>query len=84
MVGLSTSEETIILRTADVIEVNMAQKLTGNTSYKLKQSAVYVKIKATIQVKPTLLALPLFAKVENSPVDNSNWYTITYENVKGY
>lgn len=33
---------------------------------------------------PTLLALPLFAEVEDNPVTNQNWYTIDYYAVKGY
>ena len=84
LIGLFTNQETMILRTADVIQVNMANKLTGNTNYLLENSAAYVKVNATIQVKPTLLALPLFAKVENNPKDNTNWYTIEYSSVQGY
>lgn len=84
LIGLYTNEQGIILRTADVIQVNMAQKLTDNTGYVLKDSAVYVKIDATIVVKPTLIGLPLFADLEYNPKDNSNWYTINYSDIKGY
>lgn len=79
-----TAEKSVILRTADVIQVNMAQKLTKNTKYLLSNSAVYVNIDATIVVKPTLLGLPLFADVQNNPKDKTNWYTIKYSNVRGY
>ena len=84
LIGLYTNEKGVILRTADVIQVNMAQKHTDNTEYRMENAAVYVKINATIVVKPTLLALPLFADVEHNPKDNSNWYTINYSNIKGY
>lgn len=83
MIGLYTNEEGILLRTADVVQANMA-KATGNTEYRLSNSAVYVEINATIQVKPTLLALPLFADVEGNPSTNQKWYTIEYKSIKGY
>lgn len=83
MVGLYTNEEGILLRTADVVQSNMA-KVTGNTEYRLSNSAVYVEINATIQVKPTLLALPLFANVNGNPSTNQKWYTFEYKSIKGY
>ncbi|MEE1124897.1 MAG: DUF5702 domain-containing protein [Acutalibacteraceae bacterium] len=83
MIGLYTNEEGILLRTADVIQANMSKK-TGNADYKLSNSAVYVDISATVQVKPTMLALPLFANVEGNPTNNQNWYTFEYSSIKGY
>lgn len=83
MIGLYTNEEGVLLRTADVIQVNMATQ-TKNSKYRLNKSAVYVEISATIQVKPTLLALPLFADVEGNPSSNAKWYTIHYKDIKGY
>ncbi len=65
-----------------VVPANMVH--TGSTGFELQNSAAYVKLTATIQVKPTLLALPIFADVESNPVDNSNWYTITYTGIAGY
>lgn len=82
LIGLYTNEGKIILRTADVIQANMVH--TGSTGFDLRNSAAYVQITAKIQVKPTLLALPIFADVESNPVDNSNWYTITYTGIAGY
>lgn len=84
LIGLYTNEEGVLLRTADVIQVNMAQKLTDNKDYLLSNSAAYVKIDATVVVKPTLIGLPLFADVEHNPKDNTNWYTINYSDIKGY
>lgn len=85
IIGLLTNEENVVLRTADVIQVNMAQKLKkDNTGYKLSNSAVYVKIEAKVAVKPILLGLPLFTDVENNPKDNTNWYTIEYSDIRGY
>lgn len=84
VIGLFANEQGTLLRTADVIQVNMANMVTGNADYQLANSAAYLHMSATIQVKPTLLALPLFADVENNPSSNSNWYTIHYEDYKGY
>ena len=83
LIALYASEEGVLLRTADVIQVNMAH-VTGEEGYLLSESAVYVDISATVQVKPTLLALPLFADVEGNPSSDSNWYTIEYEGIRGY
>ncbi len=83
MIGLYTNEEGVLLRTADVIQANMVKK-TGDSEYRLSKSAVYVEMTAKIQVKPTLLALPLFADVEGNPSKNQNWYTIEYKSIKGY
>ena len=83
LIALYTSEEGVLLRTADVVQVNMAH-VTGEEGYLLSESAVYVDISATVQVKPTLLALPLFADVEGNPTSESNWYTIEYEGIRGY
>lgn len=83
MIGLYTNESAVLLRTADVIQVNM-QQVTGNDQYELSKSSVYVNLSATIMVKPTLLALPLFSDVENNPVEDTNWYTIEYSDIKGY
>ena len=83
MIGLYTNEEGILLRTGDAIQANMAKK-TQNNDYRLSKSAVYVDMTATIQIKPTLLALPLFADVEGNPSTNQNWYTIKYKSTKGY
>lgn len=84
LIGLYANEEKVVLRTADVIQINMAKCITNNDGYKLSNSAAYVKITAEIQVKPTLLALPLFADVKKNPIDNTKWYTITYSGISGY
>ena len=90
MIGLYTNESGVLMRTADVIQANMNleyNKPEGtfkNSKYALSNSAVYVEISAKIQVKPTMLALPLFADVENNPSTNTNWYTINYKTIAGY
>lgn len=83
LIGMYANEEKIILRTADVIQANMAYR-ENNYNYRLENSVVYVTITAKIQVKPTLIALPLFADVSANSSDDSNWYTITYTGISGY
>ena len=43
-----------------------------------------LKKSATVQVKPVMLALPLFADVQNNPKTNTDWYTIEYKDIRGY
>ena len=81
LIGMYTNQEALLYRTADVIQVNMDLKQDG---YLLSDSAVYVTLNADILVKPTLLALPLFSKVKNNPVNNASWYSISVEDIRGY
>lgn len=84
IIGTFANEEKVLLRTADVVQVNMAKCRTDNDGYLLSNSAAYVNINAKIQVKPTLIGLPLFSSLEKNPIDNTKWYTIDYEDVAGY
>ena len=84
LIGTFANEEKILLRTADVIQVNMAKCISSDEDYLLSNSAAYVAIDANIQVKPTLLALPLFSKVEKNPITKTKWYTIEYSGIAGY
>ncbi|MCR5477246.1 MAG: DUF5702 domain-containing protein [Lachnospiraceae bacterium] len=83
MIGLYTNEEGVLLRTADVIQKNIAMT-TGNDSYKLEKAYVYVQINAEAQVKPTFLSLPLFGDTPGNPASDPTWYTIRYSDIRGY
>lgn len=83
VIGLYTNEEGVLLRTADAIQKNMSL-ITGEEDYVLSSSAAYVKINATIQVKPTLMALPLFNDIEGNPFSEGKAYELEYFDVKGY
>jgi len=84
LIGTFANEEKILLRTADLIQVNMAKCISSDENYLLSNSAAYVAIDANIQVKPTLLALPIFSKVEKNPITKTKWYTIEYSGIAGY
>ncbi|MGN0481103.1 MAG: DUF5702 domain-containing protein, partial [Lachnospiraceae bacterium] len=82
VISLYCNEENTILRIGDVIQSNLNIKQDG---FLLEKSAAYVKVDATIQVKPVFLALPIFADVENNPASDTNWYTIHIkEAIRGY
>lgn len=85
IIGLlsGSGEEATLLRIADVIQVNMAHRL-NKKDYDLRNAATYVSISSTVQVKPTVLAVPLFSKVEGNPAHKEGWYTLNYSAVRGY
>ncbi len=83
IINLFTNEEDILLRTADVIQSNMAWT-NRNSKYTLSQSAVYVDLTAKIHISPTLLALPLFDDVEGNPFGDGSGYVMTVKDTKGY
>lgn len=56
----------------------------NDDEYVLNKSSIYVNINATVQVKPVMLALPLFADVQNNPKTNTDWHTIEYKDIRGY
>ena len=81
LIGLYTNEETIILRCADAIQSNMNLK---NDGYDITKASTYVNVTADIQIKPLLLALPLFSDVENNPATNQRCYVFQEKITKGY
>lgn len=83
LISLYANEEATMLRIADVIQVNIAHQ-TGNTEYRLANSACYIKVNAEMIVKPTLIALPLFADTTKEARSKGNWYTLQYEGYAGY
>lgn len=81
MIGLFTSPDSIIKRTADVIQVNMQIK---DDKFSMFKAATYVEINATIYVEPTLTALPLFADAVKDKQTGKRWYEIQYHDIRGY
>ena len=83
LIGLTSNQESVLLRTADVIQLNMMHKKNDN-SYRLCEAVTYVKMDADIQVKPVLIALPLFSGLAKNTIDNTAWYSIKYSDKRGY
>ena len=115
LIGLIGNPEAILLRTADVIELNMqllneqvgtiettttkevsrlwglikyqkeVKEVTPNpAAFKLSNSYTYLNVKATIEVKPLLMTLPLIAPSVKSQETGNNWYQVVYEGTIGY
>lgn len=115
LIGIVASPESILLRTADVIELNMQQidgnpgfvevttetevsrlwglikytktetkKEANDKAFKLSKSYTYLNVKATIEVKPMMLTIPLLADTVKSQLTGTNWYQIVYEGTMGY
>ncbi|ROR28688.1 hypothetical protein EDD66_104276 [Mobilisporobacter senegalensis] len=80
-VTLLGNQEGVLLRISDVIEANMK---TQNEEFTMKESYTYVKIDATLEVKPILMTLPFMAEETESNLPGSNWYTIKYNGMQGY
>lgn len=83
LIKTMSSPNVVLMRTADLIQVNMA-KVSKNGSYQLSKSACYIHIHADAVVDPLFLALPLIS--EYSKVDERGGfrYSISYDKVKGY
>jgi len=53
-------------------------------AFKLSKSYTYLNIKATIEVKPMMLTLPLLGDTVKSQLTGTNWHQIVYEGTMGY
>ena len=115
LIGIVASPESVLLRTADIIELNMQQidenprfvevttekevsRLWGlikytktetktvenSETFQLGNSYTYLNIKATIEVEPMMLTMPLMGDTVKSQLTGTNWYEITYEGTMGY
>ncbi len=83
LLGMFTNRTSILLRTADVIQLNVS-KVTGNPDYLLRNAGAYLTVEAKVLVKPVLMPLPLFADTFRDPLENTSWYSIDYNATRGY
>ena len=88
LIKFMSNGETTLLRMADVIQVNMV-KVSGNTSYRLKNSACYITLDCKTYVKPLFLAVPLIADTASVSTDGGNGkrtfcFEYHYKKTKGY
>lgn len=79
----SDTSQQMYQRTAAVMQTNMI-KLTGDTSYSLSKSLIYVKFKAELQVEPLMLAIPMFYNSNNVLLQGNDWRTYDIELVRGF
>ncbi len=83
LLGMFTNRTSILLRTADVIQLNVSM-VTGNPDYLLRNAGAYLTVEAKVLVKPVLMPLPLFAETFRDPLDDTSWYSIDYKATRGY
>ena len=81
--GGGTMEENAYKRTAEVIQANM-RKVGAGDSYSMKLSRVYFRLKATIQVNPLMINMPIFNEYENNMDTKTDWCTYEIDTVRGY
>lgn len=88
----SGKADAIYLRTADVIQSNVAKIIGKPKDYKLSQANVYYTINAQIKVNPLLFEAPLIDNsIQNgsvaesySALQASKWNTFSYSATRGY
>lgn len=74
----------IYARTADVIQANMANKISGNAEFVMSKAIVYFQAQATVQVEPLMLNLPIVTNYGVEAPESGAWNTITYQGTIGY
>lgn len=82
MVALVANSDTVMGRTSDILEANMS-KITG-TKFKLANAYTYIKINATVDVKPLLLTTSWFSDMTEANIGGLNYYRVEYNGVGGY
>lgn len=83
---LSTSgsnEYSYYARIADVVQANMSQNISRDSGFLAKKAVVYYQGKASVQVKPLMLQLPI-ASEYNVGISNGSFGRITYNAYRGY
>jgi len=78
-----SNKQQMYYRVAEVIESNMAKITKG--SYKMSNVRMYFSLKATLRVKPMMVALPYyFDEYDNLMMTTTDWCTYKVSVVRGY
>lgn len=87
MVALYTNEEPTLLRTADLIQINIVKiNSTENSksTFDLSKSYAFISMKANVDTKPLFIGLDLFDDYLNKGSDATSWTSKEYKLYKGY
>ena len=88
MQNKADKENDMYLRIAEIIQTNMRQHEGIDESYSLRKAQVYFRLRATIRVRPLMIALPIVKSYEGADVGSleqySDWCTYTINTVRGY
>lgn len=79
----SKSASEMYYRIGDLIQANM-RKVSGETSYQLKNAKTYFKLESEIRVKPLMITLPYSLPYSNNPKDKIDWCTFKLSEIRGY
>lgn len=83
-VKLISNEHALLLRTADVIQVNMRQ-VSGYSGFLMKKSVVYYKLSVNCKTPTLLLSLDMISpQVKNAEFKKSKWNEVTLTAYRGY
>lgn len=82
IVSLIGNDEGVMGRISDVLEANMST--ITKSKFDMSKAYVYVKLSATLEVKPLLMTLPFMNEITQANIKGKNFYTITYDGVGGY
>lgn len=87
-IGLCTNEDTIYLRTADVIQANMVHNADieayEESGFTMDAARTYFYLDSTIKVNPLMVSLPYAQEYGTGALDTSTWNTYTYQATRGY
>lgn len=75
-------ENAIYARIADVVQVNMNEKVAP--PFQMSNANVYYKATANLTVEPLMLKLPIVGNSGYDVPKNGGWNSISYEAVRGY
>lgn len=80
-IAICTNEQSIYLRTADVIQCNMQLR---NSAFLMSKAVAYYELSADMRVKPLLLATPWARQSGSDILDTGAWNTFQIKQIKGY
>jgi len=83
MVWDNNTSETIVLRTGDLIQLNM-QQVTGNESYQLSNAHTHFELNAKLRVDPLLVDIPFFNEYNEELKDSTGWLEYNVSTIRGY
>ena len=84
-VKLTTKDEyAFYARTADVIQANMAQKITPEQGFLMNKANVYYCAETSVKIEPLMLNLPLTSSYSEGKITDGVLGRIKYKAYRGY
>ncbi|OPZ88361.1 MAG: hypothetical protein BWY74_03175 [Firmicutes bacterium ADurb.Bin419] len=85
-IGCFANGDGVVKRMADVVQVNVAQKLEHpvGDGFLMSEAYTYARISADIEVKPLLITIPLIAETIKNDQTDTSWYKFKYSGIRSY